>query len=211
MQILEPMTVGTDYALGVLGVVLGRRLWKSSRSKNSSRRLWAAMLLAMAVAAFAGGTSHGFVDRLGTVGYWALWRLTVWSIGVASLCIVAAIARFAFTSTLARWVIALAALQFAVYAVWMVWHEGFGYVILEYVPAMVFVAAVALWRWLGHGWGGGPWVVGGILVSFVAAAVQVSGFTLHRHFNHNDLYHVIQMVGFYLLYRGGDMLPDRSG
>ncbi|MCP4201501.1 MAG: hypothetical protein GY769_06145, partial [bacterium] len=95
-------------------------------------------------------------------------------------------------------------------AVWMARHDGFEYVILEYLPAMVFVAVVALWRWIGHGWPGGPWVIAGILVSFAAAGVQASGFTLHRHFNHNDLYHVIQMVGFYLLYRAGALLADRS-
>ena len=123
----------------------------------------------------------------------------------------AAIARFAFSSAVGRWLTALFAVQFAVYAVWTIWHDDFVYVILEYVPAMVFVAAVSLWRWFGHGWAGGPWVVGGILVSFLAVGVQASGFALHQHFNHNDLYHVIQMVGFYLLYRGGGMLEDRSG
>jgi len=211
VHILEPMTVATDYALGVLGLVLGNRLWKSSGPEGLSGRLWAGMLLAMAVAAFAGGTSHGFADRLGVTGNWALWRLTVWSIGIASLCIVAATARFAFSTIVGRWVTALFAVQFAIYAVWMVWHDDFGYVILEYVSAMVLVAAVSLWRWFGHGWSGGPWVVGGILVSFLAAGVQMSGFALHEHFNHNDLYHVIQMAGFILLYRGGGMLGDRPG
>jgi hypothetical protein len=40
-----------------------------------------------------------------------------------------------------------------------------------------------------------------------AALVQRSGFALHRHFNHNDLYHVVQMLGTWLLYRGGSELP----
>jgi hypothetical protein len=52
--------------------------------------------------------------------------------------------------------------------------------------------------------------MGGMVVSFLAAGVQMSGMTLHRHFNHNDLYHVIQMAGFYLLYRGGGMLTAQS-
>jgi hypothetical protein len=33
--------------------------------------------------------------------------------------------------------------------------------------------------------------------------VQMSGFALHRHFNHNDLYHVIQIVALWLLHLGG--------
>ena len=50
------------------------------------------------------------------------------------------------------------------------------------------------------------WIVGGILLSFVGAAIQQSGVSLHQHFNHNDLFHVVQMVAFYLLYRGGKAL-----
>ena len=47
-------------------------------------------------------------------------------------------------------------------------------------------------------------------MSFLAAAVQVNGIALHDHFNHNELYHVIQMGGMYLFYRGARVLKDRS-
>ena len=40
------------------------------------------------------------------------------------------------------------------------------------------------------------------------AMVQASGFRLHEHFNHNDLYHVIQMVALVLLYRGAKRLQS---
>lgn len=203
VHVLEPMTVATDYALGVLGVWLGIRLWRRSSREEESVRLWAGTLFAMALAAFAGGTAHGFADRLGESGHWIVWRITVWSIGVASLCIVAAMARFAFSRRTAANVIAVFALQFVLYAVWMLWHDGFQYVILDYVPAMLFVLATALWLGASRGWAGSRWVAAGILVSFAAAGIQVSGLALHRHFNHNDLYHLIQMAGVYLLYRGG--------
>ena len=41
-------------------------------------------------------------------------------------------------------------------------------------------------------------MAGGVLVSFLAVAVQVIESTLHDYLNHNDLYHVIQMGGMYL-------------
>lgn len=52
-------------------------------------------------------------------------------------------------------------------------------------------------------------MAGGVLVSFMAAAVQVNGVALHDHFNHNDLDHVIQMGGMHLFYRGALLLKDR--
>ncbi len=50
----------------------------------------------------------------------------------------------------------------------------------------------------------------GIVTTLVGAGVQASGFTLHRHFNHNDLYHVIQMAATVMLYRGALLARDRS-
>ena len=48
-------------------------------------------------------------------------------------------------------------------------------------------------------------------VSIAAAAVQQSGVRLHQHFNHNDLMHVVQMGGVWLLYKGGARLRDAGG
>jgi hypothetical protein len=53
------------------------------------------------------------------------------------------------------------------------------------------------------------WLIVGVLVSLVAGVVQAKKLALHRHFNHNDLYHVIQMSALYAFYRGGVLLVDR--
>jgi hypothetical protein len=53
-----------------------------------------------------------------------------------------------------------------------------------------------------------PWIVAGVAVTIAAAAVQQSGFDLHRHLNHNDLQHLVQMVAVFLLYKGGVKLTD---
>ena len=45
-------------------------------------------------------------------------------------------------------------------------------------------------------------MLGGVLMSLVAAIVQQAGWDLHRWFNHNDLYHAIQAVAIWMFYRG---------
>ena len=40
--------------------------------------------------------------------------------------------------------------------------------------------------------------------------MQASGFAPHPSFNHNDLYHVIQVAAMFLLYRGARTLNDRA-
>ena len=41
----------------------------------------------------------------------------------------------------------------------------------------------------------------GILISIAGTLVQMSGFGFHQHFNHNDIYHVIQMVAIYMIFK----------
>lgn len=50
--------------------------------------------------------------------------------------------------------------------------------------------------------------------TLVATAVVLAGVSFHRHFNQNDLYHVLQLVGLYCLYRGAlelHNLEERDG
>ena len=55
------------------------------------------------------------------------------------------------------------------------------------------------------------WLKRAIGVSLAGLAVLVLKLAPHRHFNHNDLYHVIQMGGLFCLYRGAESLHGLSG
>lgn len=202
----------TDYVLAALGLWFGWRLVTGGREAGeSSRLLWGGSFLLMAVAAAAGGTAHGFAEALGGVeGSW-LWTLTTFSVGLASAAMLSAavLARLSGAPRIA--LLAVVVAKLAAYLAWMSVHDEFRFVIYDYAPSML--AVVLLLAWPGAA-GPGPvagagWVAAGVAVSFAAAAVQASGLSLHRHFNHNDLYHVIQMGGLYLLYRGGALLRDR--
>ena len=99
----------------------------------------------------------------------------------------------------------MVALKLLIYGGWIVSHPEYRYVVFDYAAAMI--AVLALQAWFPSS--ATPWIVAAILVSFAAGAIQVSGFSLHRHFNQNDLYHVVQMSAMVLFYRGGRRLQDR--
>jgi hypothetical protein len=46
------------------------------------------------------------------------------------------------------------------------------------------------------------WLKRGLLISAAGFAIQKIGLDIHAHFNHNDIYHVIQIAGFWCLYEG---------
>ncbi|MGH7148791.1 MAG: DUF6962 family protein, partial [Nitrospiraceae bacterium] len=88
-------------------------------------------------------------------------------------------------------------------------HDDFRFAIYDYALTNLSILALQLHAGVTRRAMSAPWLVGGVLVSFLAAAVQVNGIALHDHFNHNDLYHVVQMGGMYLFYRGARLLRDR--
>jgi len=210
LQITEPTTMLTDYAL--CGIALWFA-WKLVRQGQSSGEqpvlLWALAFAGLAVAAFSGGTYHGLALYLGPSLLAITWKTTLYAIGIVSLALSCAATMAAFRGRPRRVLVGLAVAKFVLYAAWMVQHDAFVYAILDYAPALLYVLVLQIWAWSRHE-RSGPWIVAGVLVSFAAAAVQQSGFALHQHFNHNDLYHVIQMAGVYLLYRGGRLLRSRE-
>jgi peptidoglycan/LPS O-acetylase OafA/YrhL len=92
----------------------------------------------------------------------------------------------------------------------MATHDEFRYVIYDYAPAMFGVLILQAYAYFGRREASVKWITAGILVSFAAAGIQQSGFTLHQNFNYNDLYHVIQMGAIYLLYKGALLLNDQN-
>ena len=205
MTITEPMTLLTDYLLGGLALWLGLRLRQAGGARGRQTTLWAAAFFGLAAASFAGGTYHGFTEHLGAAGQAITWKLTLLSIGVVSLALACGATVAAFDGFARRFILALAAVKFVVYTIWISAHDEFVYAIADYAPSLLYVLALQARAW-GQGHASGPWIVFGILVSFFAAGIQQSGLQLHEHFNHNDLYHVVQMVSVYLLYRGGKLL-----
>jgi hypothetical protein len=55
---------------------------------------------------------------------------------------------------------------------------------------------------------GHQWLKRGLLVSIIGLLLLQRRWGLHEHFNHNDIYHLIQMVGIYFFYRGAVLLHD---
>jgi hypothetical protein len=205
MTVHEPMTLATDLALAGLTAVFAARLFHAADGSNSPAvRLWGFAFVCSAGAALLGGLNHGFGPELDRRAPAALWKATLLVGGGTSVFLVASAARAVFSPRGQRIALAVAFLKLAAYAVWVSGHPVFKWLVYDYGSAMLAVAALqGLRLWREPGAPGAWWILGGIAASIGAALVQASGFALHRHFNHNDLFHVLQMGATTLLYRGG--------
>ena len=203
--IFEPTTMVTDY------MITGFAWWCAVRLRlrvsSRSRSLWAAGFFFIGAAALLGGTSHGFAFYLSDAANFLVWKATVYAVGLSMLFAVAGTIAGACPSRPARMPLHLANIAgFAVYAVWMVDHSEFVYVIFHYVPAMISIALIESWAFISRGSRSAPWLVSGVIVTLAGAVIQQSRFAIHIHFNNNDLFHVVQIAGLYLFYRGCRLL-----
>ena len=178
----EPTTVVTDYVLGAVSIFLSLRLVDASR-------FWALAFFALGLGALLGGTWHGFWQHD------LLWKATTLSVGGASFGMVAGSADAVTTGKLRAGLIAFASVKLFAYAAWMLYHDDFIWVIADTASALLIVAILHAWRFNG-------WILSGVAVSVLAGLAQASGFALHQRFNHNDLYHVLQIGAMFLFYRG---------
>ena len=208
-MITEPSTLATDYILGALCAVFAWRLRsKAGGANRRAMRFWAQALAATALGSFAGGTYHGFSTVLPAPVARAIWAVTTIVVGMAACLLLSATLTAAVQQTLRRWLLFAVWGQFAIYAAWMLRHDAFVNVIVEYGLAMLFVLLLHLAAPRLRREPSTRWVVAGVALTFVAAGVQQSGFDLHRHLNHNDLQHLVQMVAVWFLYKGGSHLLD---
>ena len=211
MHISEPVTMLTDYLLAVLSLYWAFLLNRQGkRTQQLCIRFWAMALGMLALAAALGGTSHGFKFYFNETQNTLIWKMTVYATGLASFFMLLGAIR-AGTFGILRFGFSLAAVfKFAAYAVWMIKHDDFLYVMMDYVPAMCIVIAFQIREVMQRKNSSAWWIIAGILLSFLAAGVQASGLTLHEYFNHNDFFHVLQMVATYWLFRGVSLLQDAS-
>ena len=208
MTITEPATLATDYLLAVFTAWLGRRLalaarvaeWNGFIEKAGAQRWWSMAFMATAIAGAAGGTVHGFQQMMARPVTNLLWLATLESLVVAAFAVVSAAIVLIGWSRTARFAATFAAaVAFGSYGLWVINNPVFLAAIAAYGAAFAVLVGVRLYvRPLD---GGGRLMIAGVALSLVAAGVQQSGWAIHPKFNHNDLYHVIQAVAVWLLYR----------
>lgn len=209
LPINDPMTVATDYLITAACLFFAYRLYiRYKADGQKSILLWSLAFSFTAVASLAGGTYHGINAMIPDTALMVLWKTTIYSIGLAGLTMLAGTIIATFIEPVRVLLLIFVAAKFLSYAAWMVNHNLFLYVIVDYASGMLLLLLLQVYSYYRRQGHKSNWLIAGVLVSFFAAAVQMSGFSLHKHFNHNDLYHLIQLMGLFMFYKGASLFED---
>lgn len=204
------MTMITNYMITCLACWFGTRLLIAQYSKKQlCRRSWGIGFIFIGVGTLLAGVKHGFGAYLSQTSSGLFWKGALYTTGLSVFFMFAGTVKGSVPELKWRKPLHLYnAAALAAYAIVMINNDSFLFVILDYVPAMLLIFVVQVWSLVKHKSTSAKWFIAGVVVSFIGAGVQVSGFDLHPHFNHNDLYHVIQMLGLFLFYKGARNLND---
>ena len=168
-------------------------------------RLWGLAFLALAAGAVFGGSYHALLDHLGEQALAVIWQINVYAIGGFGFFAVSATFVAATTGRL-RMVAVVAMLGvLALYIAWMTTHDDFLYVNAFNGVVMAVVLIVQTYTGLTRRDPASPWMIAGIVVSALAALVQLTGLSLGL-LDHNSLFHLVELAGLYLLFRGASLL-----
>ncbi|MCI0415345.1 hypothetical protein L0222_21440 [bacterium] len=204
LKLSEPTTSITDFLLAAELFILGFLLFRAQTGQLSVH-LWGTGFLFLGLSALSGGLFHGYKPHL------SFWRIT-------GVCILLTLAFFiaggiiSSSGSLALLVVCEIPLLLLMIRIAKQNRPSIKVKQSQLRIGIFFVALSVLLAYQMYA--GGPlvgrWILAGSLIVFAGLWIQQSEWSIHKHFNHNDLCHVLFMIGMYFIYRGGLLLRDQS-
>lgn len=199
VTIYEPATLLTDCLLATLSGWLAWRL-RQPRTVDSAAIQWLSRALGLtALSALVGGSYHGFAPNFSTAAANLWWIATLLIINLLSAAMSLSLLHEILPVDRQRPWSGLIIFKFTAFASAVTIHPFFVVAIIDYGLSLLawIIAAMLLRRsWSGR-------MLAGVGLSVVAALIQQMGWAPSRHFNHNDLYHVVQALALICFYYAG--------
>lgn len=204
------MTVATNVVLAGLAFILSARLaFHSAAEGFKAGGAIAGGLMGTALSAALGAVAHGVDPLIDRELRDRMWRGALHAMALIGAGSVASVAFFAARGPVRTAILVFAGLKLLWFSFAVARRPEFRVAAADYGGALAILLAGGIYAWIRWSAPGTLLLVAGVGVSLVAGIVQAKRIGFHRHFNHNDLFHVMQMVALYLFYRGGLLLVDR--
>ncbi len=199
MTITEPATLATDYLMAAMAIAAAWKL-RAERSRD-----WSMTFLFLAAASFVGGSYHGFATAMSEWMQAGAWRATLALSALSSMYLLFAGAGQFEREGRAIWWKKAGILKFLLSLAVGLAKPVFLVVLVDFTLTIAAVSAMAVARRRDLPQAAATFLAGaGLFVT--GGLVQALHLSPHPSFNHNDLFHVIQIAGncmFYLAARKG--------
>jgi hypothetical protein len=199
----ERTTAATDAVLA-LAAAIAILVLRRATPPSFGRAVWQAALTSLALASVLGAVAHGLELRPATRDL--LWQPLYLALGVTmALFVVGAVRDWRGDAAGRRVLPPMLALAVVFYGItWLTGGSFLAFVVYE-AAAMLFSLAVYLGLARGPAPAGAAAIAAALAVSLAAGAVQASDLGTVRlvwDFDHNGVFHLVQLVGLALLVTG---------
>jgi hypothetical protein len=202
----DPTVLLTDLLLAAPAGWCAWRLRRAVPMNNHAALWWSRALGFAAVSGLVGGLYHAFAANFPPAVGSAWWFVTLLVVCFVSLAMDYSLLHVALPADRRRPWFWAATLKFVTFGIAAIAHPAFVVVIIDYGLSLIAWTFAAIM--LRRPWSG--WMLSGIGLSIVAAVIQQMRWEISSDFDHDDLYHVIQALGFYGFYRGARRLSPAS-
>lgn len=199
---IEPTTFFLDQLTAGICIMFGAMLLAITPS-SLTQFLWICMFGTTSIAAFTGGIKHGFFRKLDSPLKRGLWRCTLYSGGLSSSLLLSAVIVEQLPNIIHFSALIIVGIELILFSIFASSKTNYRPVMFHYlltVGTVVIVLLLTPWKPLT------PWVIGALVTMIIAGLLQMSDIMIHRHFNNNDIAHLISFIPLWLLFRAGLLL-----
>jgi len=198
----EPTTLLSNLLLSVVTLVLGVRLMRLR-----SARVWAAGYLCVSAGALLAGVCHGFASTIARPTWWGLWGAMLYLVTAGMSLVALAVALDPLTGRFWRRTVMVAAIAGGVGTAVLVGRDpNYAYVMRTAAVLSVLMLMALGPAYVRYKSRHTTWIVSGVAVAVAGGALRALNVSLDSFLNANDLYHVIQVAAFDLIYRGASTI-----
>ncbi|MFW5994760.1 MAG: DUF6962 family protein [Spirochaetia bacterium] len=201
----EQTTAITDLLLGLLALYVLRDVRRHGRhGDNKKTRIWSFAFGFLACAAFLGAVVHGL--ELSRELTFQLWQPIYLGLGLTVTMFLVGVVYDWRRFSIPAWLLPAAVVVAVAFYAFTLFGSGAFLVFVAYEGVVLVIALLCyLSLAIRRGFEGAGLMSIGILISIVAGGVQAAGpmeITLIVPFDHNGLFHLIQMPGLLFLMWG---------
>lgn len=201
---IEQVTAATNIPLAAAALIAVVFLWRWRSANSLKTRLWIGVFGSLTIAACLGVVVHGLA--LNSEANELLWHPLNAALALAVACFAAGAVLDQWGTRAARWTLpgwlSLSA-GFLLYTTFLA--ESFLPFVIFEGAVMVFCLGVYTTLAFQGRLAGAAWMLGGVAITILAAvfqATRLGTFTLFVEFNHNGVFHLIQLPGLICLLIG---------
>lgn len=201
----EQTTAATDAILAVVAAFICFKTYKTSQISSPQKgRIWAWAFGLLAFAALTGSFAHGFQMSKELNNF--LWQPLNLALGLTVSLFVVGVAFDLTNGLLPKYILPLMiTIGTLFYLVTLFFPGSFLVFILYEAVAMFFSLLVYILLSVRKKLKGAIFMATGILITMLAAAIQATErihFQLIWEFDHNGIFHLVQIAGLVILYFG---------